>query len=120
VNITIEKTVALVIALAKLHNCSINANGNDISANTASDEWISEINGDVPLVPLEGHDDGSPNVLVPEELLHGGEHFEDVGRRGRRQRERCYNAMSNAPLPREQLHSYIAEIGVTRPSVARC
>jgi hypothetical protein len=28
--------------------------------------------------------------------------------------------MNNAPLPREQLHSYIAEIGVTRPSVARC
>jgi hypothetical protein len=72
------------------------------------------------LVPVEGHDDGSPDVLVPKELLHGGEHFEDVGRRGRRQRERRYNAMNNAPLPREQLHSYIAEIGVTRPSVARC
>ena len=120
-NITIEKTVALVIALAKLHNYCINANDNDISANTASDEWISEINGAVPLVPVEGHNDRSPvDVLVPEELLHGGEHFEDVGRRGRRQRERRYNAMNNAPLPREQLHSYIAEIGVTRPSVARC
>ena len=71
------------------------------------------------MVLVEGNDDRSPAVLVPEELFHGDEHFEDVGRRGR-QRERCYNTMSNAPLPREQLHSYIAEIGVTRPKVARC
>ena len=47
-NIRIEKTVALVVALAKLHNYCINANGNDISANTARDEWTSEINGAVP------------------------------------------------------------------------
>jgi hypothetical protein len=44
VNITIEKTVALVIALAKLHNYFINGNDNGISANTASDDWISEVN----------------------------------------------------------------------------
>ena len=37
-NIRIEKTVALVVALAKLHNYCINANDNDISANTARDE----------------------------------------------------------------------------------
>ena len=48
-NIRIEKTVALVVALAKLHNYCINANDNDISANTARDKWTSEINGAVML-----------------------------------------------------------------------
>ena len=115
VNIRIEKTVALVMALAKLHNYCINAKDNDISANTARDEWISEINGAVPLVRVEGHNEGSD--VVPEQLLHGAEHFDDIGHAGRRRRQRHYESMTNAPLPREQLHSFIAAIGVTRPSV---
>jgi hypothetical protein len=119
VNIRIEKTVALVVALAKLHNFCIDANDNDISANTARDEWTSEINGAVPLVPVEGHDESSESSLgdvIPEQLLHGGEHFDDIGHAGRRRRQRHYELATNAPLPREQLHSYIAAIGVTRPS----
>jgi hypothetical protein len=76
VNIRIEKTVALVVALAKLHNYCINANDNDISANTARDKWTSKINGAVPLVRVEGHDEGSTDA-VPERLLHSGEHFDD-------------------------------------------
>jgi hypothetical protein len=117
VNIRIEKTVALVVALAKLHNYCINANDNDISANTARDKWTSKINGAVPLVRVEGHDEGS--VVVPEQLLHGGDHFDDIGHAGRRRRQRHYELVTNAPLPREQLHSFIAAIGVTRPSVQR-
>ena len=116
-NIRIEKTVALVMALAKLHNYCINANDNNISANTARDKWTSEINGAVPLVRVEGHNEGSADV-VPEQLLHGGERFDDIGYAGRCRRKRHYKSMTNnAPLPREQLHSYIAAIGVTRPSV---
>jgi hypothetical protein len=121
VNIRIEKTVALVMALAKLHNFCINANDNDISANTARDEWTSEINGAVPLVPVEDYDEGSDSRrlsdVVPEQLLHGGEHFDDIGNAGRRRRQRHYELVTNVPLPREQLHSYIASIGITRPSV---
>jgi type IV secretory pathway component VirB8 len=61
VNIRIVKTIALVILalLAKLHNYCINANNNDISANTARDKRTSEINGAVPLVPVEDHGEGS-------------------------------------------------------------
>jgi hypothetical protein len=55
VNIRIKKTVALVMALAKLHNYCINANDNNISANTARGKWTSEINSAVPLVQVEGH-----------------------------------------------------------------
>jgi hypothetical protein len=56
--------MVLVIALAKLHNYCINANDNDSSANTARDEWASEINCAVPLVPVEDHGEGSPKIML--------------------------------------------------------
>jgi hypothetical protein len=112
-NISIGKTVALVVALAKLHNYWINANDNDISANTARNEWTSEINGSVPLVRVEGNGEGSE--VVPEQLLHGGAHFDDIGHAGHRCRLRHYKFVTKAPLLREQLHSYTAAIGATRP-----
>ena len=117
VNIRIEKTVALVVALAKLHNFCINAKDKDIAARTANDEWASEINGAVPLVPVEGSDTSDLNQsdVVPEQLLHGGEHFDDIGHAGRRRRQRHYEFATNTPLPREQLHSYISTMGYTRP-----
>jgi hypothetical protein len=98
-----------------LRTAFIKVNDNDISASTARDEWTSEINGAVPLVRVEGHNEDSD--VVPEQLLHGGEHFDDIGHAGRRRRQRHYELATNAPLPREQLHSYIASIGITRPSV---
>jgi hypothetical protein len=40
---------------------------------------ISEINDAVPSVQIEGHHEGSADMLVPEQLLHGGRHFDDIG-----------------------------------------
>jgi hypothetical protein len=60
---------------------------NDISANTARDKWASEINGAVPLVPVEDHGEGFASRLidgVPEQLLHAGDHFDDIGHAGHR------------------------------------
>ena len=123
VNIRIEKTITLVIALAKLHNYCIDANDNDISANTARDEWASEINGAVPLVPVEDHGEGSGSRLsdiVPEQLLHAGDHFDDIRHAGRRSRHRYYQSVSNGvPLLGEQLHDYIEADRYRRPSVQR-
>ena len=86
-NIRIEKTVALVVALAKLHNFCINAKDKDIAARTANDKWASIINDAVPLDLIEGHNrEGSELLLsdvVPEQLLHGNEHFDDIGYAGR-------------------------------------
>ncbi len=102
-NIRIEKTAALVVALAKLHNYCFNAKDNNISANTARDKCTSEINLAVPLVQVGGNDKGS-TVVLREQLLHGGEHFDDIGYAGCRRRQRHNELMTNAPLPREQLH----------------
>jgi hypothetical protein len=85
VNIRIKKAVALVVALAKLHYFCINARDTNVSANTAHDA--------VPLVPVEGCDQGSESrlsSLVPQQLLHGGEHFDDIERPGICRRERSY------------------------------
>jgi hypothetical protein len=74
----------------------------DISANTAHDEWLSEINGAVPLVPVEAYEQGSESrlsSLVPQQLLHGGEHFDDIGRPGIRRREHSYRHVLLPTLP---------------------
>lgn len=117
-NVTVQKTVALVLALAKLHNYCIDAqdDSRDVS-HTASDEWVTEINGGVPLVPVAAEFQSGNNDVVPEQLLHGGHHFDDIGGAvGRRNRQRRYvYEADGVQLPREALHSYIESIGVTRP-----
>jgi hypothetical protein len=119
-NVSIAKTVALVVALAKLHNYCIDADEWDIASNTARDEWISEVNGAVPLVPIDVDLQNAGNEVIPEQLLHGGHHFDDIGTGGRRTRQRRYERAANgAPLPREVLHSHVASIGVTRPMLVR-
>ena len=117
-NVTVQKTVALVLALAKLHNYCIDAqdDSRDVS-HTASDEWVTEINGGVPLVPVAAEFQSGNNDVVPEQLLHGGHHFDDIGGAvGRRNRQRRYvYEADGVKLPREALHSYIESIGVMRP-----
>jgi hypothetical protein len=125
VNVTIKKTVALVLALAKLHNYCIEVeDGRSDLTYIANDEWNSELNGSVPLVPAttadfseEGSSADNEDVL-PTQLLHGGEHFDDIGGMiGRYNRQRRYNrSTTSVPLPRDQLHSYVASIGITRPT----
>jgi hypothetical protein len=113
----------LVLALAKLHNYCIDAQ--DDSRNvllTASNEWVTEINGGVPLVPVAA-DFQSGNDVVPGQLLHGGYHFDNIGGAvGPRKRQQRYEYNSEAdgvPLPREALHSYIESIGVIMRPIPR-
>ena len=119
-NVTVQKTVALIMALAKLHNYCIDAaDGNSNLMPTADDEWSTEVNGGVPLVAPAG--DSTNQDVIPEQLLDGGNHFDDVGgHAGRRNMQRRYNYISatdGVPLPRDRLHSHIADIGVTRPTL---
>jgi hypothetical protein len=116
-NVTIQKTVALVMALAKLHNYCIDADkGTFDLTSTANDEWHTEVNGAVPLVAAGD----SRQDLIPDQLLDGGNHFDDVGGyAGRYNMQRRYNYISETDgvaLPRDRLHSCIASIGVTRPT----
>ena len=115
-NVSVQKTVALVCALAKLHNFCIDEDGTDVPSATEHDEWTGEMTGAIRLVESEEH----TGAMVPEQLLHAGEHFDDIGHRGVYNRQRRYGRMreaSGTSFPREALHSAVADAGLTRPIV---
>jgi hypothetical protein len=118
-NVSIRKTVALVLALSKLHNYCIDQNDSSDLMYIASDEWQHEVNGAVPLFTVRDSSRGN-NDVVPEQFMDGGHHFDDIGGMGGRyNRQRRYNYISRvegSPLPRERLHSHIECIGLTRPT----
>jgi hypothetical protein len=125
VNVTVHKTVALVLALAKLHNYCIDEKDGrcDDAYGNAVDKWRNEETGAVPLVETRhtqytDEDSSSTGTVTPRQLLDGGNHFDDIGVNGRYNRQRRYNYLSRItgrPLPREQLHSHVADTGLTRP-----
>ncbi len=117
--VTVQKTVVLVVALAKLHNYCIDTQDSctDVGI-TAIDVWTSELDGAVPLVPVQVDD--AMNQVVPEQLMEEGtHHFNNVGgAAGCRNLQQQYNRtsqMNGVPLPRERLHHHIKSIGATRP-----
>ena len=78
-NGTIQKTVALLLSLAKLHNFCINADNGNSDTYTASDEWLNELNGAVPLVATTQDLQSRHDEVMPKQLLHGRHHFDDIG-----------------------------------------
>jgi hypothetical protein len=55
-NVAVHKTVALVLALAKLHNYCVDAHESaycETAFSTAADEWRNEASGAVPLVETQ-------------------------------------------------------------------
>jgi DDE superfamily endonuclease len=119
-NVTLRKTVALVLALAKLHNFCINFDDIQVLSQTPTDEWQNEIQGAIPLVPMQNAGVSQQDV-VPEQLLGGGNHFNDIGGvNARYNRQRRYNYWiernEGMMLPRDQMHSFVASVGLTRPT----
>jgi DDE superfamily endonuclease len=92
--VTMKKTTALVLALAKLHNFCINACESRAMMNTTTDGWRLELNGAVTL-DCEGAD------IIPRQMLGGGEHFKDVDRRNMRRQWEYSAANQGNPLPRD-------------------
>ena len=121
-NVAVHKTVALVLALAKLHSYCIDAHEGaycETAFSTAADEWRNEASGAVPLVERQQHSEFGTSAVTPRQLLDGGHHFDDIGLSGRYNRQRRYNYISDTAgiaLPRDRLHSFVADTGVTRPT----
>jgi predicted secreted protein len=65
----VHKTVALVLALARLHKYCINENEADcdVAYSTATDEWRNKVSGAVPLVetPQQYNDDARSAGITP-------------------------------------------------------
>ncbi len=80
-NVTVPNTISLVIALAKLHNFCIDevdaVPGTILYQN--KDHIMLNENGSVPLVhSTEIADLLNVNTTTTEDLIGGGEHFEDM------------------------------------------
>ena len=123
-NVTVQKTVALVIFLARLHNYCFDAYESycDVPYSTAVDEWQNEVNGAVPFVETEGTEESSRDgAVTPRQLLDGWNHFDNIGLNGRYNRQRYYNYISEVAgiaLPCDRLHcSFVDSIGLTRPTL---
>jgi hypothetical protein len=111
-NVSIAKTSAMVVALAKLHNFCIDHNDQSIQGQSAVDILHQELIGAVPLVESE-----ETGISLPIGIMHGGEHFDDMDRNVRRRRDR--ENRNNNNLPRERLCNMIQEKGLTRPAPIR-
>jgi hypothetical protein len=81
----------------------------------AEDSAEIEIRGGIP---MEQQAEGLNNSS-PEQLLHGGEHFDNVSRNLIRQMEREEMRVSEDFLPHDILHDSVIEQGLTRPTLPR-
>ena len=109
-NVTVHKTVAIVLAHAKLHNYCIDEKETtcDVAYASAIDEWQNELTGAVPMVETHQQystdDRSTTGTATPLQLLDGGNRFDDIGLNGRYNRQRRYNYLSRitgSPLPRK-------------------
>ncbi len=107
----IRRIIALVNALAKLHNFCIDENDkNNLLQPLSSDtlNMMNDANGYVPMEASREH-----GMHLPMVLMNGGDHFHDVPRNVRRQNERQY---SDANLPRQRLLQQVVDSHLKRPN----
>lgn len=119
--IVLKKVGCLVLALCKLHNFCVDerikiqnhgredegANAQDCPEPLAQDSVNIAIAGGVPLEASRQHPE--LNDTSPEQLSHGGEHFDDVPRAARQRADRAAHNNIEGPLPRERLLSIIVK-----------
>jgi len=118
--ITIHQTIALVAALAKLHNYCIDVNEamdlasltsahpKDILVNLRNRSIAVDANV-VELVPAEGSEGG----LIPSKLLRSGQLYDEISRNYLRRLIRQQE--TGSILPREKLCAHVAETHKVRP-----
>ena len=122
-NLSIQRIVALVNALAKLHNFCIDqqdevgGNSGNIMMQSSVTDSFNFMNGTDGFVTLDQvGEEYEGDFIVPNQLLNGGNHFEDVPRNLRNPR----GAMGIADkLPRKGLHDKVLESHKVRPSTRR-
>jgi hypothetical protein len=113
--ITIQKTVALVNALAKLHNyCIDRKDGTDTVCEPTTEDLSNIMVSEGGYVSMETVD--SCDVELPVQLMDAGHHFDDIPesqRRGDKQQS------TNIILPRTLLLHKVVESDMTRPMIKR-
>ena len=110
-NISVAKTITIVLALAKLHNFCIDASDEVVANPLLQDEHQMATNelGSVPLVPNPDATEAlGTEMSTPEDLIGGGEHFEDAPLQFRRSQRDDFQ--------RTRLRIHVENTFLTRPS----
>ena len=105
--ISLRRSVALVVALAKLHNFCVDET---VPSMTAADDLQLSLDGGIPL-----ERSNAAQMRLPRQLMDGGDHFEDMDRLTRRQRERDAARNHAGLLPRERLRIQVQDGYLIRP-----
>ncbi len=119
-NIGLKKTTALVSCLCRLHNYCIDSRlakcnkdpATAVPVTLAANMADISTQGGVPLEP------NALNEFSPEQLLHGGHHFDDIDRNFRRNLSRR-ERLEYGPLPREILHDIVVQKDLRRLTPAK-
>ena len=102
--ISMVRSIALVNALAKLHNFCIDCRDKVISISPCDHyNLVTNPNGYVPL-----EDDKSTGLTLPAQIVGGGHHFDDINRMFQQNQ-------STSDLPRQQLLAQVINAHVVRP-----
>ena len=106
----IHKITAMTVCLCKLHNFLINRKENIPPQWTSRDAAHGMIRGSIPMNRQQEHNN-EPDV--PQQLLHGGEHFDDISM-GALRRARYAAAQLNN-LARLTLFNQVCDQNLVRP-----
>ena len=113
-NFSIPKIIALVNALAKLHNFCINEKEGDadVLLNVDEEYVMTNTGGYIEMV---SDDRTQHDIPIPAAIMDCGHHFQDVPRTY----WRLWNNRSNNPdveLPRKEMHDKVVNLHACRPN----
>ena len=111
-NYKLDKICKLVYCLCSLHNFLIDCRleEEELIPLLQTDAFNLTLNGALTLEPGYSEVSGR-HILVPEEVLGSGEHFDDDPGRNRR------NRVPHQQLPREIMHRLVIENNYRRPGI---
>ena len=109
----LPKITALTMCLCKLHNFCIDERELEIPQSLCQDKAYGMCKGGGSEYQFEPNDD-FPEELVPNPVLHGGEHWDDFSKNALQNLQRQEQRAKN--LPREQLFNLVMEKNLVRPA----
>jgi hypothetical protein len=112
--LSIGRIIALVNALAKLHNfCIEEVEGGKLLLQQLDIDTNNIMNNKDGFVPMEASNNND-DILLPRVLMDAGHRFRDLPRNVRRQRERIEKEWN---LPRQRLLTQVINSHLARPNI---
>ena len=112
--LSIGRIIALVNALAKLHNfCIEEVEGGKLLLQQLNVDTNNIMNNEDGFVPMEASNNGD-GILLPRVMMDAGHHFSDVPRNLRRQRGRIEMECNQ---PRQRLLRQVIDSHIAHPNI---